>query len=206
MIIKYYTHPIDHFVIENIYDKTDLSKIWREIDFLTDPNKLLGPESTMPATDSRGQVLKSSRSVFLNEVYKNENFSDILSLKNKIYENFDFQEIVKQNKLLELVFKSLNYSSSLLSYYEDSDEYKFHTDMSIVTVTNYFFREPKNFTGGDLYLCDNNYKIEIKNNMAVIFLGKTPHCAEKISMKDKTQFNGLGRYCVSHFLWNVPQR
>ena len=202
MKITYYNDPDEHLIVENAYTSIEQKLIWQELDFLTDPKKLLkSSELTRSATDDNGIPLKQNYGVFLEEVYSDTHYSNILEItKNKIDHNL-FNYFPKG---LRDISKKANLVTTLLSYYESDDGYKPHTDQSVVTITSYFFREPKKFTGGELLLGDKN--IEIKNNMMVIFFGHNTHGVSTIQMLNEQPFIGLGRYCISQFLFVVPSQ
>ena len=202
MKITYYNDPDEHLIVENAYTSIEQKLIWQELDFLTDPRKLLkSSELTRSATDDNGIPLKQNYGVFLEEVYSDTHYSNILEItKNKIDHNL-FNYFPKG---LRDISKKANLVTTLLSYYESDDGYKSHTDQSVVTITSYFFREPKKFTGGELLLGDKN--IEIKNNMMVIFFGHNTHGVSTIQMLNEQPFIGLGRYCISQFLFVVPSQ
>jgi hypothetical protein len=92
----------------------------------------------------------------------------------------------------------------LLSYYENSDYYKPHNDITVFTILNYFFVEPKQFEGGNvrLFSCNSpkTADIEIKNNRVIIIAGCTLHEVTKINSKLNDSLNGNGRYCNAIFL------
>ena len=68
MIITYKQEPIPHIIVHEFYDKKELSKIWKELDFLTSPGKLKSPELTASATDSEGAFLKNNSGVFIDNI------------------------------------------------------------------------------------------------------------------------------------------
>jgi Rps23 Pro-64 3,4-dihydroxylase Tpa1-like proline 4-hydroxylase len=200
MKVNYYKFPCEHIIVEDMYSSNELTKIWRELDFLTSDQRL-NVENTSSATDFEGNKLKSNYGVFLEEFYRDIRHSDIINIVNSkitvdLLDNFSYNQI----------FKKVNFFSSLLSYYESGDEYKFHFDESIITMTSYFFREPKNFIGGDFFLIDKNYKIEVKNNMTILFPSFNNHAVSHVEMNKTEKMSGLGRYCVSTFLYTVPSQ
>ena len=38
--------PFPYLIIEDFYDEEELGQVWRELEFLLDGNKLMGPEDT----------------------------------------------------------------------------------------------------------------------------------------------------------------
>ena len=133
MKITYYNDPDEHLIVENAYTSIEQKLIWQELDFLTDPKKLLkSSELTRSATDDNGIPLKQNYGVFLEEVYSDTHYSNILEItKNKIDHNL-FNYFPKG---LRDISKKANLVTTLLSYYESDDGYKSHTDQSLVTIT-----------------------------------------------------------------------
>ena len=79
---------------------------------------------------------------------------------------------------------------TLVSYYEDGSYYKPHVDAAIMTCISYHWKEPKEFTGGDLHFGD--FKVPIENNCLLIFPSCTEHEVSPVS--------GQGRYAITQFL------
>ena len=52
--------PFPHVIIHDFYTDTELCDIWREIDFLSYPNKLHPPEETNSAVDDNEIPLKNN--------------------------------------------------------------------------------------------------------------------------------------------------
>ena len=111
-------------------------------------------------------------------------------MKKKIYSSF--------YSILESNCPSI--CSTLLSYYENGDDYKKHKDASVVTILTYFFKEPKLFSGGDLILNDFGVTIEPENNMIVIIPGLYNHEVSQVVMEKDCCGKNLGRYCLSQFI------
>ena len=89
MLIKSFIGPFEHVIIENYYDDDELELMWKEIEFLTP--RLLDPEFTSTATQN-GLYLKNGSGIFLDEVYKNRNASNILSFNRKLWHPTILQE------------------------------------------------------------------------------------------------------------------
>ena len=60
-------------------------------------------------------------------------------------------------------------SKTLVSYYEDTDYYKAHSDCAEITALSWYYKEPKKYRGGDLKFTDYNIDVECKNNRCIIF-------------------------------------
>jgi hypothetical protein len=187
-------------VIEDFYNEEELKLIWRELEFLT--YKMQIPERTGTAVDAESRkLLKKAKGIFLNQVFSNPNMSDIYGVSTKITSTNLIEKLTSKNP----IYRSIESCSmsTLINYYENSEYYKSHKDISVFTAITYFFKEPKKFDGGNLILSDFNIEIEIKNNMLVIFPGCYMHEVPEIKMNDKDLKQGLGRYSIAHFL-SIP--
>ena len=184
-------------VIENFYDEHELKLIWKELNFLTNSGKLLPPDKTGTSRDEKGNPKKRNKALFLDEYYKNRNFSNILNLNRKIFGKVN-SEFIKSNLMFRYVH-SCNEDSTLVNYYEDGDYYLPHIDMSVYTIISYLWKEPKKFTGGNLVLRDLGIELEVKNNMVLYLPSIYVHEVLPISMEENNK--GYGRYSISQFLF-----
>lgn len=189
--------PAEFLIIEDFFTKDEQASIWKELDFLTDPGKLLAPDQTDAArTTGSNEIRKNNKGLFLDYTYSNRNVSNILNYTQKILDESVISAAIDCSPFYGIL-NYINNSTTLVSYYEDGDYYLPHTDRSPITVLYYFFKEPKRFVGGNLKILGR--EIEIKNNMAVVFFGCFEHEVEKISYSGKP-YSGDGRYCISQFL------
>lgn len=186
-------------IINNLYNDEELRLIWEELEFLTYPHKLLGPNDTNSATEN-GVIQKNNLGIFLDDIWQNRNLSNILMMNRKIFENN--MEVLRRSSSWFFQNFTCNTDTTLLSYYENNDYYKPHYDLAVVTVLTWFFREPKCFDGGDLILWDQDEKhvIEVMNNRTVVIPSFLIHEVTPISMKEQYQGQKLGRYCMTQFL------
>ena len=204
MNVVYYLEPVPHIIIDDFYYPWELDSIWKELVFLTDSRILRSPEKTGSATNDRGDVIKSNKGLFLDEIYANSrNTSHILTYNRRLF-NQDFMNEAATKNFVFKYFMSCSKDTTLVSYYENSDYYAPHHDTSTLTACTWLYREPKQFTGGDFEFSDYNYKINIKNNRTVIFPGVVTHAVESVVMNnpDDTPFSCNGRYVISNFISN----
>jgi len=201
MIITYKQEPIPHIIVHEFYDKKELSKIWKELEFLTSPEKLKSPEFTASAENLEGVFLKNNFGVFIDNIYTDRSTSDILTITRKLFDPAFLQEIEKYHWIFKYLIKC-NSDKLLLSYYQDGGYYKGHYDMASLTVLTNFFKEPKQFDGGDLILNDYDYTIPIENNRIIIFPSVIEHSVTSVTnVHAKNQlFDGSGRYTLTHFI------
>jgi Rps23 Pro-64 3,4-dihydroxylase Tpa1-like proline 4-hydroxylase len=187
--------------ISNFYTSEELELIWRELDFLTHKDKLLGPEKTYSAKSDGGIPMKNNSSLFLEQVYNMRTISDILRINKKIFHKPFIDLLVKKDPLFAYLSSS-NCNNTLINYYEDTDYYKEHSDAASLTALTFFFREPKRFSGGDLLIKQFDIKVEIENNLLIIMPSSYLHEVTPVKMDGK-ECNGFGRYSMTQFITHV---
>ena len=197
MNIQQNLDPFPHVIIKNYFDEFELKVIWEELEFICYPQKLEPPDITGTARDN-GRNLKQNRGVWLNDVYRNHLTSSILSVNRKLFNSAD---IIYKNHPHWYFHHNTTAYSTLLSYYENSDYYESHKDQAYLTCLSWFYKEPKKFSGGDLYFPDyEDYTIEYDNNKGILFPSGTKHAVTPIKMQPDDCGKKLGRFCMSQFL------
>lgn len=192
----------EFLVIDDFYTEDEQIDIWKELDFLTYDRKLMPPEETGTAHDvDTGKPLKKNSAIFLDGIYARRELSNILNLNRKLFS----QEIIDEFNGMDNCFKYIhhtNYDATLISYYEEKDYYKAHTDSSILTYLYWCHKEPKKFEGGDLILPEIDEGITYKNNRLVIFPSWRLHEVTPIKMIEEVEsYSGYGRYCITNFVY-----
>lgn len=202
MKIQYLNSTFPYILIDDFYSDQELNLIWEELLFLCYPHKLIkSTKETGGALSLDGELLKNTNHVYLDGFYSNRDYSNILRVNRKIFDNL--QEIMWNHDswfYKNLMF-SLDYTQ--VSYYEDGDDYRPHQDCSHVTSLSWFYKEPKAFTGGDLFFPQYDVKIEVLNNRTILFPSHVFHSVDKIVMDQKNRNTKSGRFCISHFLQNT---
>jgi len=192
----------DFLVIDDFYTDDEQVQIWKELDFLTYDRKLMPPEETGTAHDlDTGEALKQNSALFLDGIYARRDLSNILTLNRKLFS----EEVISHFDGMDNCFKYIhhtNYDATLISYYEEKDYYKAHTDTSILTYLYWCHKEPKKFEGGDLILPELQEGIQYKNNRLVIFPSWRLHEVTPIKMIEEVEpYSGYGRYCITNFIY-----
>ena len=185
--------------IKNLYSERETYLIWKEIEFLSINNKLEPPQKTGQSDPNA----KKNSGIFIDDVYTERKFSDILQINRKIFS----KEITEKYKNLSFFgnyFLNINLDYTLLQYYENDEFYKSHMDQSVITTITWFFKEPKKFIGGDLLFPNYNELIKIENNLTVIFPSCIHHEVIPIKMEKRFTNMGLGRYSLSNFAHIKP--
>lgn len=185
--------------IDGFYDDNELKLIMQDCLCLASTGSLYGVESgRVGVARSNGVPLKKGRSVFLDSVYADRNFSNILNVNRKLFRPDFIDIMVKENNLFRYLH-TCNRDSTLFSYFEDSDYYEPHHDTDALTAISWFYQEPKKFEGGNL-IVEGEYEIECVHGRIVLMLGITKHQVTEIKMKPWNMNKNLGRFCFSQFL------
>ena len=201
LIIKNYD-PFPFLEIENMYDDDQLKLIWQELEFLNQSDKFEGPEETGSA-QKEGETLKKNNGLFLDNLYKTRNISNILTANKNLFSPHILEEFSSLCFLYENI-KHTNEDTTLISYYDNGGYYKPHQDHALYSAVTWFFKEPKKFDGGDFYFTDYNLKIEVKNNKTVLFPSVIHHSVDEILMNTNS-CSGYGRYVMVQLLYLLPK-
>lgn len=193
MIIHKIREPFPHLIIEDFYSQDELKLIWQELDFLTSANKLI------PANLDGSTKNSNALSLSLDNVYKDLRYSNIHFLNQKILSPEIKDAFLSLNEFFGHI-SMINNMFIKLKYYENGHNYHKHTDKARFTAINYLYKEPKKFEGGDLYFNDHNYKVELKNNMFILFMGCLPHSVTPIQLNENAYITGNGKYSITNFL------
>lgn len=188
------TNKFSYITLENVYTEEELNYLWKETMFICDSRKLSNPEITGSARDADGNTLKQNFGFWIND-----GVSNYLSLIKKPKEALveKREEFIDQDYTLNLYYNT-NISNTLMSYYEDNNYYDAHFDYACYTYLFWLCKEPKQFTGGNLYFLDVNEEIIFKNNFGILFPSWAIHSVEKVNFIGE-KFEGLGRFCFSTF-------
>ena len=198
MIITNYNEPFPYIVIDDYYEKVELEYIWEELNFLSHPHKLKrATKEAGGASNENGQLLKKNFHRYLDGIYVERELSNILSVNRKLFE--DECKLFRQHPHWFFQNVMFNNDYTQVGYYEDNDEYGQHWDWATATSLTWLYREPKKFTGGDLFLGYEKIKVECINNRTLIFPSMIRHSVNKIQMQSEHQNKRLGRYVISQF-------
>jgi len=190
--------PFPYVEIRNAYTESEVSDIMKELDSFHESGSFLPPEQTGSAADDN-ELLKKNSAVWVDDVYQNRSESPILCHNRKLFSIGSQLDLRKLGAVFRTVEKcTLDWT--LVSYYENEDLYKPHHDASNLTALTYFFKQPKKFTGGDLYFPEYDFVLESKFNTTYIFCSLEMHGVTNVVMDGKDEGKCNGRYCMSQFL------
>lgn len=192
-------------IIDNFYEHDAVDKMLQEMFFLNNDSRKLveDPELTGSAykkDDNNNTVyLKQLKALFLDQVYRgNRSVSNILLENRKLFS----PEIKDLLQDLHIFFKYIsfsNYDSTILNYYENSDHYLAHEDLSIITAISWIHKVPKMFSGGELCI-EDELTIECKSNRIAIFSSMLRHEVYPVKLDNELIGQNLGRFSITQLL------
>ena len=191
-----------YIVIDNWFSNDEEKNIWKELDYYSSVPKERA-ENTVVA-HNEGTALSKSYRYYINKFY-----TDIGRSKSSIFKYMYKQRTSEFNKLIEQClphgrsYKHTDWSSTLVSYYEEDDYYKPHYDKYMWTCLIWMIKDLNIFDGGDLKLNDIDETIKVKNNRMVMFPSCYLHEATPIKFKNKINENGYGKYTITHFYSSI---
>ena len=201
--------PFPHMIIDNFYNEEELELIWEELKFYTKPGKLL------EAKDYGGVVgYTNAKALMLDSVYRNYSdndgvnyriLSNILTVNRKLFASGILDTFATIHDCCSIANQS-NSDTTKIRYYHDGEGYDPHTDKGFQFLAfSYFYKEPKKFTGGQLYFPKYNYEIPCDNNSMIIFPGWVEHGVREVSIENSDYYDGWGRYAITSFFGFRPR-
>jgi Rps23 Pro-64 3,4-dihydroxylase Tpa1-like proline 4-hydroxylase len=197
------TTKFSFIIFENIYEKNqeEFWSIYKECIFLCDSKKLELTEDSGAARNPDGSLRKTNKSLFLEKIYTEPyKFSNYLRVFQKPFSMMSFDQIASMDENFYFFNKPKFLTNTIFSYYQNGDYYLSHKDSSEYTFVYWLFNEPKQFSGGDFILNDIDYRVEVKNNMGILFPSNALHTVEMVEMEDKTPYNRNGRFSLTTFI------
>jgi hypothetical protein len=190
----------NYLIIDKWYSEEEEYCVWKELDFYQ-TTELEKGEETIIAKGDDGEPLGKHLRIHLNSLYNPQfrNKSHILRLSTKIQNETFHKKVLEANPIYGRNFTSTNHDYNLISYYEDKHFYKPHIDSFLWTMLIWFYKKPKNFTGGELVFVDRKEIIELKHNRMILFPSYFLHEVTPIQV-NKDFKKGDGRYTITKFL------
>ena len=205
LVCNAFEKPFPHLIVNNFYNDEELELIWEELKFYTKPGKLL------EAKDFGGVVDKTnSHAIALDSVYMNDenrgvnyrNLSNILTVNRKLFTSGVLDAFAKIHECCWIAPMS-NFDITKVRYYHNKEYYGAHADISFQFLAfSYFYKEPKKFTGGELFFPRHNYELTCENNSIIILPGWVTHGVKEVKIEDSAYYDGWGRYAITNFFTN----
>ena len=197
--ITLYANPFPLMVVENFYNEEELSLIWEELNFYTRPEKLLDAEGYGGIVDRT-----NAKALILDEIYTKQyrNVSNILTMNRKLFQCGVLDKFSEIHGCCSIANQS-NHDITKVRYYHDKEYYDPHTDKGFQFLAfSYFYKEPKKFTGGELYFPKYDYEFDCENNSLIMFPGWVEHGVTEVKIQDSDYYDGQGRYAITSFFSN----
>ena len=198
--VTVHTEPFHYIEVRNLWNEQERKEMFDEMLFLENKGIFKPPEETGSAVDDDKKVLKKNSGMFIDEVFYNRDYSDILKHNRKLFK-------VLENKKVKgsWYFDGLNFNAdtTLVSYYEDACYYKPHKDKVVVTSVSWFFKEPRKFVGGEITFTDYDLTFRVTNDLTILFPSNIKHEVSEISIDDEDKGKQNGRFCMSQFIHNT---
>ncbi len=187
--------PFPHLIIKNFYNEKELELIWEELNFYTKPDKLLEAKDFGGIADRT-----NSHAIVLDEIYNsNRKLSNILTVTRKIF-NSGILDVFSDIHDCCCIAKKANWDCTKVRYYHNGEYYEPHTDKSMQFLAFYYIhKEPKKYTGGEVYFPKYNYEYGCDSNSIIIFPGWVEHGVKEVKIEDSEYFDGYGRYSITNF-------
>ena len=207
LVCNSFEKPFPHLIVDNFYDDEELELIWEELKFYTKPGKLLKAEEFGGVVDKT-----NSHALALDAIYKSEegvNFrsiSNILTVNRKLFTSGILDVFAEIHESCWIAPKC-DFDITKVRYYHDKEYYGSHADISFQFLGfSYFYKEPKKFTGGELFFPRHNYELTCENNSIIIFPGWVKHGVKEVKIEDSNYYDGWGRYAITSFFTNANQK
>ena len=194
--IKYISHtePIPYLLVKNYFDDKDIELMLKELRFLT-------PKMSFHPGNNMAEDHKKNNQINLDNLYGDRETSNIMNVMNKIYDDSKLIQTLNDMSWFYKVWGYTNTDATFVAYYENTDYYKAHRDIAIISIMYWLWEEPKSFTGGNVHLTDYDIEIPLERNQLMIMPSSTNHAVDPIKMIDNNKkLSGMGRYCIVRFL------
>ena len=187
--------PIPYMLVKDYFSEDDIEQMLKELRFLT-PKMEFRDGTNLPTKDHKKNV-----QINLDKLYENRETSNILNVMNKIYDDKKLIETLHDMSWFYKVWGYTNIDGTFVAYYEDTDYYKAHRDIAVVSLMYWLWEEPKSFTGGNIHLTDYDIEIPLERNQLMVMPSSMNHAVDPIKMIDNNKkLSGMGRYCIIRFL------
>ena len=198
--VTVHTEPFHYIEVRNLWTEQERKEMFDEMLYLENKGLFKPPEETGSDKRECGKLKKKNSGMWIDEVFGNRDYSDILKHNRKLYgiltnkktnDSWYFNDLTTTN------------DSTLVSYYEDACYYESHKDMVVVTAVSWFFKEPRKFVGGEITFTDYDLTFRVTNDLTILFPSNIKHEVSEISIDDEDKGKQNGRFCMSQFIHNT---
>lgn len=204
MKVNNHYEPFDHLIVDNFLQLNEFNLAFAESLILQ--TAMIGPSETGSSADivdGKPIFRKSNVGIFLDSVYADRKYSNILTSFYKIFTEEFIGKIDTKNWLYKKYLPKTNLDYTLLQSYGDGDYYKSHCDEGLITAITLLHKTPKEYSGGQLVFPEyDNYTVDLKSNQMIMFPSGILH--EVLPVKrNKNNFDG-NRFTVTKLInYNV---
>ena len=197
--VTVHTEPFHYIEVRNLWTEQERTEMFDEMLFLEKKGLFKPPEETESALDDDddGKFMKRNSGMFIDELYQNRDYSDILKHNRKLFN-------ILENKKVKGSWYYQNHvvtkDTTLVSYYENACYYSSHIDLAKTTALSWFFKEPRQFKNGEVTFTDYDLTFEVTNDLTILFPSNIKHEVSEISIDDEYKGKQHGRFCMSQFL------
>jgi Rps23 Pro-64 3,4-dihydroxylase Tpa1-like proline 4-hydroxylase len=173
--MEFYSYPVPFCIVKNFLSERNHEQVKKELNRIKP--YLKGPEMT-GASRINGEPTVKRKGLFLHEHEYLKGNTAISSIYDKVIDPDFVNQLASKNWVFQYLDNE-HTPTTLISLYEDGDEYKYHKDKAVMSIIYYLFEGE--FEGGEFYL--NQVKIPIENNSIIIFPSCVDHCVYPIKGK-----------------------
>ena len=142
-----------------------------------------------------GSMKKQNSSAFIDYVYADRKFSDILTINRKVFSQPVVAELINLHPFFNYI-PLCDSDATLLSYYDNGNKYEEHRDAAIMSILTWFYDEPKKFDGGD-FIVEQDFKVECRANRTVFMPSFMLHAVTSVIPEKPNK--SMGRYTMTQF-------
>jgi hypothetical protein len=167
MDLEVFRYPVPFCIIRNFLSPEKYGKIKKDLDYL-EPY-LKGTELTGAAKLPNHEFAVKRKGMFLNEFSHLRGNTGINSVFDTLVDPVNLKQLM-DSCWFGAYLENQAMTGTLISLYQEGDEYKPHRDRAILSIIYYVF--DGEFEGGDFFL--QKVKVPIENNSLIIF----PSCVQ----------------------------
>lgn len=193
------SEPFPHLIVDEVYEDHELELIWEEFKFFNKPGKLQPPERY-------GGVMgrTNAKAIALSDIFSGRKrcMSNILNLERPLMERLiPYLKAWRDSHYSIKHIPSPERTYTKLRYYYDGEGYGTHVDKPFAYIIfSYFYKEPKKFTGGQLFFEDFDYEFPCNNNSLIVIPPYVAHGVRTVNIDENDYYAGNGRYAITTFV------
>lgn len=185
-------------VLKNFFSQDEYDTMWSELEFLCDDDMLIDSKEAGGARDPvTGEMLRKNRGIPIESAIDAGN-SDIIRITRSI---FDKQVIDNLCNIHEM-YHYMSYPTkefNLVNHYMGGHKYDYHRDSCVITAITLFWKEPKQFTGGELSF--KTVTPEMGPRDMLLFPSYLLHSVSELTLNEGIEPENMnGRISVSKFI------